>query len=105
MSFSQSVYHVFIVTFEFSFVLPINFFGIIGAESDKNGFCLKVCSSPPNPVIPVRRITLLQHGATTEEIEVDRNRLESTHWKRRMPTVAMVSQTAIGEYYLRPVDY
>ncbi len=25
--------------------------------------------------------------------------------KRRLPSVAMVSQTAIGEYYLRPVDY
>jgi NAD+ synthase len=34
-----------------------------------------------------------------------RRRLDSTHWKRRLPTVAMVSQTAIGEYYLRPVDY
>ena len=38
-------------------------------------------------------------------IELVRTRLESTHWKRRLPTVAMVSQTAIGEYYLRPVDY
>ncbi|MFB3069789.1 MAG: NAD+ synthase [Gemmatimonadales bacterium] len=42
---------------------------------------------------------------TMEEITVVRGRLESTHWKRRLPTVAMVSQTAIGEYYLRPVDY
>src|SRR5438552_3295172 len=32
-------------------------------------------------------------------------RLDSTHWKRRLPTVAMVSGTAIGEFYLRPVDY
>ncbi len=32
-------------------------------------------------------------------------RLESTHWKRRLPTVAVLSQTAIGEFYLRPVDY
>ena len=32
-------------------------------------------------------------------------RLDGTHWKRRLPTVAMLSQTAIGEYYLRPVDY
>jgi len=36
---------------------------------------------------------------------VVRSRLDGTHWKRRMPTVAMVSSTAIGEYYLRPVDY
>jgi NAD+ synthase (glutamine-hydrolysing) len=44
-------------------------------------------------------------GYTPEEIELVRNRLESTHWKRRLPTVAMLSQTAIGEFYLRPVDY
>ena len=44
-------------------------------------------------------------GFTAAEIELVRGRLESTHWKRRLPTVAMVSQTAIGEYYLRPVDY
>lgn len=44
-------------------------------------------------------------GFTPDEIELVRRRLESTHWKRRLPTVAMVSQTAVGEYYLRPVDY
>ncbi len=44
-------------------------------------------------------------GYSDAEIELVRNRLESTHWKRRLPTVAMVSQTAIGEYYLRPVDF
>ncbi|HWA57248.1 MAG TPA: NAD+ synthase [Gemmatimonadales bacterium] len=44
-------------------------------------------------------------GFTPAEIELVRKRLESTHWKRRLPTVAMVSQTAIGEYYLRPVDF
>ena len=44
-------------------------------------------------------------GFTGAEIGLVRQRLESTHWKRRLPTVAMVSQTAIGEYYLRPVDY
>jgi hypothetical protein len=31
--------------------------------------------------------------------------VDSTHWKRHLPTVAMLSTTAIGEYYLRPVDY
>jgi NAD+ synthetase len=44
-------------------------------------------------------------GFSAEEIGLVRQRLDSTHWKRRLPTVAMVSQTAIGEYYLRPVDY
>ncbi|MGH7529557.1 MAG: NAD+ synthase [Gemmatimonadales bacterium] len=43
--------------------------------------------------------------ATPEQIAVVRQRLDSTHWKRRLPTVAVLSQTAIGEFYLRPVDY
>jgi len=48
---------------------------------------------------------LVTAGFTEAEVEAVRRRLESTHWKRRLPTVAMVSQTAIGEWYLRPVDY
>jgi NAD+ synthetase len=44
-------------------------------------------------------------GFTEAEVALVRKRLDSTHWKRSLPTVAMVSQTAIGEYYLRPVDY
>ncbi|OGU02212.1 MAG: NAD(+) synthetase [Gemmatimonadetes bacterium GWC2_71_10] len=44
-------------------------------------------------------------GFTAEEVRTVRSRLDSTHWKRRLPTVAMLSPTAIGEYYLRPADY
>jgi NAD+ synthase (glutamine-hydrolysing) len=44
-------------------------------------------------------------GFEESEIALVRQRLDSTHWKRRLPTVAMLSGTAIGEYYLRPVDY
>jgi NAD+ synthetase len=44
-------------------------------------------------------------GFTDDEIALVHQRLDSTHWKRRLPTVAMLSATAIGEYYLRPVDY
>jgi NAD+ synthetase len=48
---------------------------------------------------------LTARGFACEEVELVRRRLEGTHWKRRLPTVAMVSPTAIGESYLRPVDY
>jgi NAD+ synthetase len=48
---------------------------------------------------------IVERGFTAGEVDLVRKRLESTHWKRRLPTVAMVSQTAVGEYYLRPVDY
>ena len=48
---------------------------------------------------------LIARGFPEDEVHLVRKRLESTHWKRRLPTVAMLSPTAIGESYLRPVDY
>lgn len=48
---------------------------------------------------------LAEHGFAAESIRIVRERLEGTHWKRHLPTVAMLSGTAIGEWYLRPVDY
>ncbi|HYU90191.1 MAG TPA: NAD+ synthase [Gemmatimonadales bacterium] len=48
---------------------------------------------------------VVARGFTAEEVAKVAGRLDSTHWKRRLPTVAMMSQTAIGEFYLRPVDY
>lgn len=48
---------------------------------------------------------LIAAGFEPESVATVRNRLESTHWKRNLPTVAMLSSTAIGEWYLRPVDY
>ncbi|HXQ29584.1 MAG TPA: NAD+ synthase, partial [Gemmatimonadales bacterium] len=48
---------------------------------------------------------IIARGFTAAEVALVEGRLESTHWKRRLPTVAVLSQTAIGEFYLRPVDY
>ena len=48
---------------------------------------------------------LVARGFDAAEVALVTKRLESTHWKRRLPTVAMLSSTAIGEIYLRPVDY
>src|SRR2546430_7181953 len=44
---------------------------------------------------------VVAHGFTPAEVAKVQGRLESTHWKRRLPTVAVMSQTAIGEFYLR----
>ncbi len=52
-----------------------------------------------------RPADIVSLGFTADEVAVVERRLGSTHWKRRLPTVAMLSPTAIGEYYLRPVDY
>jgi NAD+ synthase (glutamine-hydrolysing) len=48
---------------------------------------------------------LIARGFVADEVALVRKRLSSTHWKRRLPTVAMMSGSAIGESYLRPVDY
>jgi NAD+ synthetase len=48
---------------------------------------------------------LVARGYDAAEVALVRKRLASTHWKRRLPTVAMLSPSAIGESYLRPVDY
>jgi len=48
---------------------------------------------------------LVDRGFDAKKVEIVRKRLAGTHWKRKLPTVAMLSQTGIGESYLRPVDY
>jgi NAD+ synthetase len=48
---------------------------------------------------------IVEKGFPADAVEAVRKRLDATHWKRRLPTVAVMSQTAIGEFYLRPVDY
>ncbi len=71
-------------------------FGISYAKADAilnwlvNGYTAREC---------------IVHGFHPDEVERVQRRLEGTHWKRRLPTVAMLSQSAIGESYLRPVDY
>lgn len=48
---------------------------------------------------------LLELGFARDQVELVWRKVDGTHWKRRLPTVAMLSAGAIGEYYLRPVDY
>jgi hypothetical protein len=38
-------------------------------------------------------------------VETVHERFQGTHWKRHLPTVAVVSSTALNEFHLRPVDY
>ena len=48
---------------------------------------------------------LLARGMDAESLGLVTKRLNGTHWKRKLPTVAMLSAAAIGESYLRPVDF
>jgi NAD+ synthase (glutamine-hydrolysing) len=71
-------------------------FGISYAEADQ---ILNWLVSGYSPA------ALASRGFKGEKVELVRKRLAGTHWKRKLPTVAMVSATGIGEAYLRPVDY
>jgi NAD+ synthetase len=48
---------------------------------------------------------LIEMGFPESEVTIVKRRLDSTHWKRHLPTTAMLSSTSINDYYLRPVDY
>ncbi len=49
--------------------------------------------------------SMVQLGFRQDEVAIVWKRLSSTHWKRELPTVALLSESAIGEGYLRPVDF
>lgn len=51
------------------------------------------------------RRKIVEMGFPESDVDLVWKRVDGTHWKRRLPTVAMLTNTAIGEYYLRPVDY
>jgi NAD+ synthetase len=48
---------------------------------------------------------LIDKGFPSADVQLVKGKLESTHWKRHLPTFAMLSATSINDYYLRPVDY
>jgi NAD+ synthetase len=51
----------------------------------------------------VERLAAL--GFSQDDAALVRRRVSRTHWKRHLPSTAMLSATAIGEYYLRPLDF
>ncbi len=51
------------------------------------------------------RQRLVEMGIPAAEVELVKGKLDGTHWKRHLPTTAMLSNTSINDYYLRPVDY
>lgn len=48
---------------------------------------------------------MVEMGFPEHEVTLVKKKVDSTHWKRHLPTTAMLSSTSINDYYLRPVDY
>lgn len=53
----------------------------------------------------VKPETLVKWGFDPRDVELVTKKVGGTHWKRKLPTVAMLTDTSINDYYLRPVDY
>ena len=48
---------------------------------------------------------MIERGFSASDVALVRGRVDATHWKRHLPTTAMLTNTAINEFYLRPVDF
>jgi NAD+ synthetase len=48
---------------------------------------------------------LAERGFDVQDVRLVRRLVDATHWKRHLPTTAMLTNTAINEFYLRPVDF
>ncbi len=48
---------------------------------------------------------LIARGFAADKVRLVKRRVDSTHWKRHLPSTAMLTDTAINEYYLRPLDF
>ncbi len=48
---------------------------------------------------------LAEMGFPETDVRLVKKKVDATHWKRHLPTTAMLSSTSINDYYLRPVDY
>jgi hypothetical protein len=51
------------------------------------------------------REDIIAAGFAEADVDAVLSRLESTHFKRELPIFAMVTQSSIGDYYLRTPDY
>ncbi len=71
-------------------------FGISYPEADRILYYLLRGYSP-------QRLTAM--GFSQDNVKLVKGRLDGSHWKRHLPTTAMLTATSINDYYLRPVDY
>lgn len=48
---------------------------------------------------------IIAGGFDPKDVALVQRKVDATHWKRHLATTAVISPTAINEFYLRPVDY
>lgn len=81
---------------------------LIKGQTDEGDFGITYAKADPILSLITQGYTqdqLISIGFPKDEVELVWKKVHGTHWKRKLPTVAMLTNGAIGEYYLRPVDY
>lgn len=81
---------------------------LISGQTDEGDFGISYSKADRILALMLRGLgdeQICRFNIKPEEVTLVRKRVSGTHWKRKLPTTALISTTAINEYYLRPVDY
>jgi NAD+ synthase len=81
---------------------------LIAGQTDEGDFGITYAVADEILVLLLRgfvRDQVVAFGYADRDVDLVIGKVGGTHWKRELPTVAMVSVSSIGEYWLRPVDF
>jgi len=81
---------------------------LIQGQTDESDFGISYSKADRILALLLRgysRERIIGMGVPSTEVDLVKGKVDSTHWKRHLPTTAMLSSTSINDYYLRPVDY
>ncbi len=81
---------------------------LIQGQTDESDFGISYSKADRILALLLRgysRERIMGMGVPEAEVDLVKRKVDSTHWKRHLPTTAMLSSTSINDYYLRPVDY
>jgi NAD+ synthase len=81
---------------------------LVQGQTDEGDFGITFAKADPILALMLRGWPddkIVGSGYASADVALVRKKVESTHWKRHLPTVAMMSDSMANEFYLRPVDY
>lgn len=81
---------------------------LVKGQTDEGDFGIDYLTADRILALQMRgmpRDQIVAYGFDESDVDLVWRKVAGTHWKRKLPTVAMCSDSAINEYYLRPVDF
>lgn len=81
---------------------------LVKGQTDEGDFGISYAVADQILCLLVRGFTkdmVVREGFAQRDVDLCFKKVAASHWKRHLPTVAMLTDSAINEYFLRPVDY